>query len=140
MCTMEGMAAITRAPRPDIGPLVAHLMLMRWLLAAAYLPALTFFGHWPLSVDIPGTSLYVGLPESTTQGAAHNHKDHCHADAGSCSDTPVTTAGTVALLAESLAIEDLDSPLIGMATGFAAWQPQAGVARLLPPPERSFTG
>lgn len=131
------MAAIPRAPLPGAGRRVAHLTLMRWLLAAAYLPALTFFGHWPLSVDIPGTSLYVGLPESTTQGA-HNHKDHCHADAGSCSDTPVTTTGTVALLAESLVIEDLDSPLIGMTAGFAAWQPQAGVAPLLPPPERSF--
>lgn len=133
------MAAITRAPRPGVRQRVAHLRLMRWLLVAAYLPAITFFGHWPLAVDIPGTSFYVGLPESSTQGA-HKHKDHCHADASSCSDTPVTTAGTVALLAESLAIEDLDSPLIGMATGTAAWQPQAGVAPLLPPPERSFTG
>lgn len=133
------MAAITRAPRPGIGPRMAHLTLMRWLLVAAYLPALTFLGHWPLSVDIPGTSLYVGLPERPTQGA-QNHKDHCHADASSCSDTPVTTTGTVALLAESLAFEDLDSPLIGMAAGFAAWQPQAGVAPLLPPPERSFRG
>lgn len=131
------MAAITRTPRPGLCPRVAHLTLMRWLLVAAYLPALTFLGHWPLSVDIPGTSFYVGLPESATQGV---HKDHCHADAGSCSDTPVTTTGTVALLAESLAIQDLDSPLIGMAAGFASWQPQAGVAPLLPPPERSFTG
>lgn len=133
------MAATFGAPGLGTSPRVAHLTLMRWLLAAAYLPALTFFGHWPLSVDIPGTSLYVGLPESTTP-EAHNHKDHCHADAGSCSDTPVTTTGTVALLAESLAFEDLDSPLIGMAAGLAAWQPQAGVAPLLPPPEHSFRG
>lgn len=110
---------------------------MRWLLAVAYLPALTFFGHWPLSVDVPGTSLYVGLPESSS-AHEHDHTNHCHADAASCSDTPVTAGATVALLAESVAMSGNDSPLIGMAAESMRWRPQAGVSPLSPPPEVPF--
>src|SRR5690349_1959802 len=40
-----------------------------WLLFATLLPTLTFFGHWSLRIDIPGTQLYVGFPES------HHHDD-----------------------------------------------------------------
>ncbi|MEP7216200.1 MAG: hypothetical protein ABI782_08090 [Anaerolineaceae bacterium] len=114
----------------------ARLALMRWLLVVAYLPAVTFLGHWPLSIDIPGTDVYVGLP-LTASLHEHNHKDHCHADAGSCSDAPLTTSATVASLAQSLAFDDVDSPLIGVGTGTAAWSAQAEVAPVAPPPKWS---
>lgn len=111
--------------------------MMRWLLLAAYLPALTFFGHWPLSIDIPGTSLYVGLPES---GSSHEvgHESHCHASAGSSSDVPLTSPATVALLAECPLLIAGDPPLIGVAEGGVVWLAQACVTPISPPPERTF--
>jgi hypothetical protein len=111
--------------------------MMRWLLLAAYLPVLTFFGHWPLSIDIPGTSLYVGLPDSGSSHG-HDHKNHCHADAGSCSDVPLTSTATVAALAESLLLIAGDPPLIGVAEDGVAWLAQANVTPTLPPPESAF--
>lgn len=110
---------------------------MGWLLAVAYLPALTFFGHYPLWFDIPGTSLYVGLPASSSPHV-HDHKSHCHADASSCSDTPVPTSGNVALLAESLILSGADLPPLGLTPRAARLRAQAGVTPLSPPPKALF--
>jgi hypothetical protein len=85
-----------------------------WLVLLAIFPALTFLGHWPaLSVDIPGTDLFLGWP-----GQAHTHDDgapespdhdadgharHCHSGVATCSDVPFTGASGFALLQEAMA-------------------------------------
>lgn len=131
------MAASTRPSFPGSGRRVAHLALVGWLLAAAYLPALTFFGHYPLWLDIPGTSLYVGLPAHTSPDA-HDHESHCHADASSCSDTPVPTTGNIALLAESLIPSGADLPRTGVPPRAARLLAQADVTPVSPPPRALF--
>lgn len=98
----------------------ARLMRPRtlaWLLAVAYLPSVTFFGHWDLHIDVPGTNVYVGFVAAHEAGAAththtHNastgdpaqdeHARHCHAGPAECGDAPVISTATVALLARSL--------------------------------------
>lgn len=91
---------------------------LAWLLAAAYLPSVTFFGHWDLHFDVPGTNVYVGFvapheaaahththAHGGTSGddpAAGDHDRHCHAGAAACGDAPVLSTVAVALLARSL--------------------------------------
>ena len=112
--------------------------MKQWLLLAAYLPALTFFGHWPLSIDIPGTSLYVGLPQSGSSAVA-GHESHCHAAAGSSSNVPPPVTPTVAVLADSQPmLANGDPPLVDAAEGGGACLAQACVTPISPPPERTF--
>jgi len=111
--------------------------MRRWLLLAAYLPALTFLGHWPLAIDIPGTSLYVGLPERTSSHEA-GHESHCHASAGSSSDVPLAESATVAVLADSPLPSAGDPPLIGVPGAALTWLAQACVTPIPHPPERTF--
>lgn len=118
---------------------IARLMRPRtlaWLLAVAYLPSVTFFGHWDLRVDIPGTNVYVGFVAPHEAGATHvhshdgstgdqagdEHAHHCHAGPAECGDAPVISTATVALLARSLeAAPELRSllppPMDGSAPG-----------------------
>jgi hypothetical protein len=70
------------------------------------LPALTFLGHWPEQISIPGTNYYLAIPgtadvEST---GAHDHSQHCHADAASCSDVPATAGVSFAIMNETLGL------------------------------------
>ena len=111
--------------------------MRRWLLLAAYLPALTFFGQWPLSIDILGTSVYVGLSKSNSSHEV-GHESHCHVPAGSSIDFPLTATPSMAILAECppmLAGEpSLTGGSEGRATGFA----QSHVTPTSPPPEPTF--
>lgn len=81
-----------------------------WVLILALLPTLTFFGHWPEQIPIPGTGYYLAIPGSfptVPDGAAsdgHDHSSHCHADAASCSDVPATAGVSFAILNETLAL------------------------------------
>jgi len=85
-----------------------------WLLLLAILPTLTFLGHWPgLSVGIPGTDLFLGVPgqaqahdEGTSESPGHDadgHAQHCHSGVATCSDVPFTGASAFALLQEAVA-------------------------------------
>ena len=109
------------------------LATMRWLLVCGLLPSLSFFGHWTIHVDIPGTDMYVGLP-APSEAEGHDHIQHCHADAASCSDTPLTTTASVATLAEVVSSAGADSPLIGLEAPGATGTPQAQVGPVSPPP------
>lgn len=88
---------------------------------------LTFAGHWSIELPVPGTSLRVQLP--LVEAGAHQHdghaqpghEDHCHADAGSCSDVPVTSLASVALLHETIAFVTAGGRLEPLASGY--WQP-----------------
>lgn len=78
-----------------------------WLLVLALLPTLTFFGHWPAEISIPGTGYYLALPGAAPAPAGddgHDHSSHCHADASSCSDVPATAGVTFAILNECVAL------------------------------------
>jgi hypothetical protein len=81
-----------------------------WILVLAILPTLTFFGHWPEQVSIPGTGYSFAIPGSfstVADGATsggHDHSSHCHADAASCSDVPATAGVSFALLNENLTL------------------------------------
>ncbi len=78
-----------------------------WILVLALLPTLTFFGHWPAELSIPGTGYYLALPgaaPASVEGDGHDHSRHCHADAASCSDVPAAAGVSFALLNESLAL------------------------------------
>lgn len=74
-----------------------------WLLFAL-LPMLTFAGHWPETIDIPGTNHYLALPFAASHAHGDDHGGHCHADSAGCSDTPAPVATGFAVLNESLLI------------------------------------
>lgn len=83
-----------------------------WLLLIAYLPSLTFVGHFSLDINIPGTAWYIGLPESPghsahndglagvngSAGHFHDHAEHCHIDLASCSDAPYAGSASFGLM------------------------------------------
>lgn len=109
--------------------------VMAWLLFAAYLPSLSFVGHWEPHFDIPGTDYYVGLPHGA--GHDHDHSDHaqhCHANLGSCSDLPLVSTATVGLLARSVEQGNMEGK--GLLRPGDSWSPHAAIAPSpeLPPP------
>jgi hypothetical protein len=108
-------------------------------LLIAFLPSLLFLGHWTIRFDIPGTDLYVGMPESAhvhTEGDGHDHAQHCHANVASCSDVPFTGASAFALMSESVAYLGFGGVLLAL--GLCWWTPSrtATVAPEPTPPRR----
>lgn len=74
-----------------------------WVLLLALMPMLTFMGHWPSSLPIPGTGLYVTVPLAGPAPNAgseehHDHSKHCHGEAASCADAPVAAGVGLALM------------------------------------------
>ena len=146
------MLAVARLLHPPISSqaLVRHVRVIApWLLVIGYLPSLTFLGHIPLDFNIPGTSLYIGMPElgaplhhdfaaasGGDQGYDHVHEEHCHTNMGSCSDAPLTASASFGLMGWVIS-------LLGAATAAFAltghwWQPHFSLfARPLTPPPRS---
>lgn len=78
------------------------------LLALSLVPMLTFMGHWPAAVPIPGTDQYLSVPfaghASEEEEGAHDHSQHCHGDSASCSDVPALAGTSFALMEEVLAV------------------------------------
>ncbi len=129
---------------------------LRWrskLLLVAILPALTFFGHWPvITLHVPGAALDLTVPfvsEETAHSAsgdttggptagsssdAHEHAQHCHADAASCTDVPFTGASAFGLLNDTMAFLGAGALLMLMIA--TAWRPRqdAPVGPELRPP------
>lgn len=133
---------------------------LRWrskLLLVAILPALTFFGHWPvITFHVPGAALDLTVPfvsedaaheqpAGTTGGPtagsssdAHEHTQHCHADAASCTDVPFTGASAFGLLNDTVAFLGAGALLMLMIA--TAWRPgqAASVGPDLRPPRASL--
>ena len=106
-------------------------------LALALLPMLTFFGHWPTHVDIPGTSLYLTVPfagpvQSAPEG--HDHAQHCHDDASGCSKTPSTAGVGFAMMNETIAALGAAALLIAVGLRTRMLRAPQGVIPELPPP------
>ena len=75
-----------------------------WALFLALVPMLTFMGHWPRVLPIPGTDSFVYVPLAGASHEAeghHDHSKHCHGDAASCTDAPAA-AGVTNLLMHAL--------------------------------------
>ena len=71
------------------------------MLLAALIPAISFMGHWPLRVSIPGTEYVVGLPAASHlhgDTGTEDHSRHCHTSVATCSDTRVVADSSVAML------------------------------------------
>jgi hypothetical protein len=107
-----------------------------WVLLLALLPLLTFMGHWPASVPIPGTDSYLSIPLAGAEthdeeNETHNHSQHCHAGAASCSDAPAAAGVTIAFGANGFAIATA-SGLLLLALSLS-WRP-ASIRSLLPDP------
>lgn len=106
------------------------------ILLIALLPTLTFLGHWSLQIDVPGTNLYVvlipGEPEHSHAADSQepedeaSHSQHCHTNAGSCSDVPFTGVSPFALLSESVAHLGEGGALIALV--LALWRPWRSLA------------
>ncbi len=97
------------------------------ILALALLPTLTFFGHWPAELPIPGTSYYLALPgaaPASPEDDGHDHSSHCHADAASCSDVPATAGVTFAVLNDVVALLGVSGLLLLLALRW--WKPGEG--------------
>jgi hypothetical protein len=75
-------------------------------MLAAMLPALLFFDHWTVRVQIPGTDSYFGMPAARghSHGGEDSHSSHCHESVATCSDTGVAAGATMAVLAGVLVI------------------------------------
>lgn len=76
-------------------------------LFVALLPSVTFFGHWQVRVEIPGTDYYVGASQPQIDSHSedgHNHASHCHENMATCSDVPFTGGATVAMLQDEVSV------------------------------------
>lgn len=115
------------------------------MLLIAILPALTFFGHWPvITIPMPGAALDLTVPfvseesayepagattPGTTTGSssdAHEHAQHCHADAASCTDVPFAGASAFGLLNDPMALLGAGA-LLTIVIG-TTWKPRRGAA------------
>ncbi len=109
------------------------------LLAISLLPMLTFMGHWPEAVPIPGTDEYLSIPFAGRPLGDHHeeggeHEQHCHGDAASCTDVPALAGVSVGLAQEFLAVFTAGGLLWMVALHW--WRPRrsnAIVPELLPP-------
>ncbi|MCC7366491.1 MAG: hypothetical protein IT303_19190 [Dehalococcoidia bacterium] len=159
--TKTGTPGGTQQPAPRWGVLLRFwapgsrqaTRLRALFLFLAILPMLTFAGHWPaIRIDIPGTNLYVGVPEApvadetephshgpgTHDGdSGHAHEQHCHTGVARCSDVPFTGFSAFALMDESAAYLGAAALLTLLAV--LAWSPtqDRSVIPSLQPP-RSF--
>jgi hypothetical protein len=82
---------------------------------------ITFVGHWPTTLDIPGTTYYVGKPFTGSHGHTHeaddrhDHSSHCHGDSASCSNVPSTAGVTFGLMSEVVALALAAGALVAVA-------------------------
>lgn len=105
---------------------------------------LTFMGHWPTSVAIPGTDLYLAVPFAGAEpghGEAthHDHTKHCHGDVASCTDAPAAAGVTMALVAGMVTLP-VAAGLLALALTLAAvpLAARSVVPELRPPRPSAF--
>ncbi len=111
-------AAILANVRPTQPALSGQRRAALWLLLAL-LPMLTFAGHWPSHIDIPGTNFYLALPFATQghehAGSTDDHGRHCHSNAASCTDVPAAAGVSFALMNESIAALGVGALMVAIA-------------------------
>ncbi len=102
------------------------------------LPMLTFMGHWPAELHVPGTELYLGIA-----GGAHSHShadgseshsQHCHGDSAGCSEAPATAGVSFGLMNDAVALAMAGGLLLLVAArGWSARSQNALAPDLRPP-------
>lgn len=136
----EGGTGILNDVTLSVGTAAKQRRMAFWLLLSL-LPMLTFVGHWPTHLDIPGTNLYLTVPFAGPlegePGNGHSHDDHCHEDASGCSKTPTTAGAGFALMNETIAALGGAALLIAIAARTRRLRPDRGVLPELPPPRWS---
>ncbi|MGD9933520.1 MAG: hypothetical protein AB7T37_07350 [Dehalococcoidia bacterium] len=81
-----------------------------WILFLAFVPSISFAGHWDVQVAVPGAGVTIGFSPShahVSPGGAEplsQHRDHCHVDASGCSDQPLVSTAQVGHLGELIAL------------------------------------
>jgi hypothetical protein len=105
-------------------PHARRMNRLSWTLLASLMPMLTFMGHWPSEIPLPGTNSYISLGPEAAHTHSHSedeasHSHHCHGDSAGCSEAPVTAGVTFGMMNEAVALA------IAAGLFFAAW---AGVA------------
>lgn len=113
---------------------------MALLLLLSLLPMVSFAGHWPTHIDIPGTDFYLTLPFAgpvEESAGGHSHAEHCHEGAAGCSKTPSTAGVGFALMNESIMALGAGALLIAVAARTRRLGPDRGVLPELPPPRLS---
>lgn len=117
---------------------------LSWVLMAALLPMLTFMGHWPAELHIPGTGIYLGI----AAGGAHNHEhdgggeghsQHCHGDSAGCSEAPATAGVSFGLMNDAVALAMAGGLLLLVATHVRTGLSQNVLAPDLRPPRRALS-
>jgi hypothetical protein len=114
------------------------------LLLGSLLPMLTFMGHWPTAIPIPGTDQYLSIPlaghEEHQDGHedGHSHAQHCHGNSASCSDVPAFAGVSFALMSEALTFGAAAAFLVAVALHW--WRPRQPNTLLpeLQPPRPAF--
>jgi hypothetical protein len=107
---------------------------LSWTLVVALFPMLSFMGHWPASIPIPGTDSYLSVPlaghehddDEHSEGGAHSHAQHCHGNASSCSDVPTMAGVSFGLMEQTLALAGVDALLLALV--WASWTPRRPIA------------
>jgi hypothetical protein len=82
------------------------------MLAVSLFPMLTFMGHWPTAVPVPGINLEVRVPLAGAQHQQHGegtdheeaHEQHCHGNSVGCSDVPIPAWTSFALIGEAVGL------------------------------------
>ncbi len=116
-----------------------------WLLLVSLVPMLTFMGHWPSTLPIPGTDSFISVPlagsgshDEHSPGSGAEHARHCHGGVASCGDAPAGAGVSLALVETpgTLAVAALG--LIALA--LASWRPRRSftVGPELRPPRAGF--
>ncbi len=114
---------------------------LAWLLLAALLPMLTFMGHWPATLPLPGTNFYLTVPlagaaPNAQSAGSHSHGDHCHGESSECGDSGSSSSAGPAFLSERPIGLSLSAALIALALLW--WRPAdaASPGPELRPPRR----
>jgi hypothetical protein len=105
------------------------------ILLIAFLPTLTFAGHWdvPAFRDFLNASFPGGHSHSAhahTPAEAHEHARHCHANLASCTDAPATGTAAVAHLSADVARLTALTPFLPVHA--RAGEPHSPLASVLP--------
>jgi len=88
----------------------AHRLPFAWILFLAFLPSISFAGHWDIELAVPGAGFTLGFTPAHVhaagrpEGSPPGHRDHCHTDASGCSDQPLVAGAQVANLGQMIAL------------------------------------
>lgn len=121
----------------------AHRLPFAWILFLAFLPSISFAGHWDIELAVPGASFSLGFTSAHVHAAGESedspsgHRDHCHADASGCSDQPLVAGAQVANLGQMIALAASVDEVRGFQPSRVLLPEGAATSPDIPPPRAS---